>query len=57
MEPKIKLEFTLNETNVILNALGRMPYEAVFTIVESLRLQAAKQLEPSDGLKNKDLPN
>lgn len=62
MEPKIKFEFTLNEANTILAALGKAPYEAVAGLVDNIRAQAAPQIEPpqqesANGLKTKNLPN
>jgi hypothetical protein len=42
----MKFEFTLEEVNIIMSALGRMPYESVFQLVESIRKQAAPQLNP-----------
>jgi len=39
-------EFTIEELNVIMAALGRMPYESVFQLVEKIRAQAASQLQP-----------
>jgi hypothetical protein len=40
----MKFEFTIEEINIIMSALGRMPYESVFQLVESIRKQAAPQL-------------
>ena len=40
----MKFEFTLDEVNVIMAALGRAPYEQVFQLVENIRKQAAPQL-------------
>jgi len=41
----MKFEFTLEELNVVMAALGRMPYESVFQLVEKIREQAAPQLQ------------
>jgi hypothetical protein len=41
----MKFEFTLEELNVVMAALGRMPYEQVFQLVEKIREQAAPQLQ------------
>jgi hypothetical protein len=41
----MKFEFNIDELNLIMNALGRMPYEAVFQLVESIRQQAAPQIQ------------
>jgi hypothetical protein len=38
-------EFTIEELNVIMASLGRMPYESVFQLVEKIRAQAASQLQ------------
>ena len=40
----MNFEFTIEETNVIMSALGRAPYEAVFQLVEKIRTQAGPQL-------------
>ncbi len=48
----MKLEFTLNEINVIMQALGQMPFASVFELVTKIREQAQAQLAqqevPSD---------
>ena len=40
-----KFEFSLEETNKILGALGKMPYEMSADVIASIREQAAPQLE------------
>ena len=40
----MNFEFTIEEVNVIMAALGRSPYEAVFQLVEKIRTQAGPQL-------------
>ena len=40
----MKLELSLQETNTILTGLGRLPYEAVFELVDKIKNQAAPQL-------------
>jgi len=40
----MKFEFTLEELNLIMAGLGRMPYESVFQLVENIRKQAGPQL-------------
>jgi hypothetical protein len=40
----MKFEFTIEEVNLIMAALGRMPYEAVFQMIENIRQQAGSQL-------------
>ena len=45
----MKLDLALEEVNLILTSLGRMPYEAVFEIVEKIKAQALPQInKPSD---------
>ena len=43
----MNLTFTLSfdETNIILAALGKIPYEAAAPVVDKLRQQAAPQLQ------------
>lgn len=43
MELNIKL--TLEKLNVIMGSLSKMPYEAVFQLIEDIRSQAAAQLK------------
>jgi hypothetical protein len=51
-ELPVKLELTLNEINVIMQALGQMPFASVFELVTKIREQAqaqiAQQEVPSD---------
>jgi hypothetical protein len=41
----IKLEFTLDEVNVILDALGNLPFKTVYGIIGQLQSQARTQLD------------
>ena len=41
----MKFEFTLDETNIIMGALGRGPYEQVYQIIDNIQKQAAPQLQ------------
>jgi len=41
----LKLDLSIQEINLILASLGRMPYEAVFELVEKIRNQAKEQSE------------
>jgi len=41
----MKLDLTVQEINIILASLGRMPYEAVFGLVEKIQAQAKEQAE------------
>jgi hypothetical protein len=48
----VKIDLTLPEINVIMQALGQMPYASVFELVTKIReraqAQIAQQQEPSD---------
>lgn len=41
----MKLDLTIQEANLILASLGRMPYEAVFGLIEKIQAQAKEQAE------------
>ena len=49
---KIALHLTLDETNIILNALGDQPYKQVFQLVQSLQQQAATQIEAENAVES-----
>lgn len=40
----MKIELTLNEINLIMQALGNMPYAQVFELIHKVREQAQAQL-------------
>ena len=40
----IKLELTLSEVNGIVGALGTLPYQQVFTLIEKIREQTIPQI-------------
>jgi len=41
----LKLDLSIQEINLILASLGRMPYEAVFALIEKIQTQAKEQSE------------
>lgn len=41
----MKLDLTIAEINLVLASLGRMPYEAVFGLIEKIQAQAKEQVE------------
>lgn len=43
----MNLNLGTQEINVILASLGRMPYEAVFALIENIRKQATDQSSQS----------
>jgi hypothetical protein len=44
MKP-IKLELSIDETNLILEALGQLPFARVFTLIGRIQEQARAQLQ------------
>lgn len=40
----MKLDLELNEVNIIMQALGNMPYAQVFELVQKIREQAQAQI-------------
>jgi len=44
----MKLDLSIQEVNIILASLGRMPYEAVFELVEKIRNQAKEQVQSKE---------
>jgi hypothetical protein len=45
---EIKLQLTIDETNLILDALGQMPYARVFQLINKIQHQAQAQLSQSE---------
>lgn len=44
MDKTFKFEFTVEQTNVILASLGRMPYDSVAALVTEIQKQAQAQI-------------
>jgi hypothetical protein len=44
----MKLDLTINEVNMILQALGNAPYAQVFELVEKIRTQAQAQVQSTE---------
>ena len=49
---KINLEFSVEEVNVILKALGTMPFNQVYELIGSIHQQANRQLFGIDTEQN-----
>lgn len=45
MDKKLNFEFTVEQVNIILGSLGRMPYEAVAGLIPEIQRQAQGQLD------------
>jgi len=43
----IKLELTVDEVNGILAALGKIPYELSYSLIEKVKAQAIPQIAPA----------
>lgn len=41
---KIKLELTIDDANLILEALGALPFSKVFELIGTIQQQASQQL-------------
>lgn len=39
----MQFDLTVNEANIVLAALGKMPYEQVFEVVQKMQSQAQNQ--------------
>lgn len=53
-KPVIQLELSIDEVNLILTALGQLPYVQVVVIVENIRKQAEGQwVAKTEGINNK----
>lgn len=45
MNNEIELKLTINEVNVVLGALGNMPFAQVATLIEKVKGQAQPQVD------------
>ena len=45
MEQTLKFEFTVDQANMILGALGAQPYQQVAGLIEAIKQQAAPQVQ------------
>jgi hypothetical protein len=43
---KLKLELDIDDTNLILEALGQLPFARVFRLIGAIQDQARQQLQP-----------
>jgi len=50
----IKLDLTVNETNAILFALAKQPYESVAALIDKIREQALPQVPEEDRNDNRE---
>jgi hypothetical protein len=50
----IKLELNIDETNLILEALGQLPFARVYTLIGRIQEQAKAQLQPPAAAPEQD---
>ena len=53
---ELTFKLSLDHTNIILAALGKIPYEAAAPVIDNLRQQAAPQLQVPADQQGTDLP-
>jgi hypothetical protein len=41
---KVKLELSIEEANLVLNALAKLPYEVTFSLIDKIKADANSQL-------------
>ena len=44
----IKLELSVEETQIVLVGLSKFPYEAVAVLIEKIKSQATPQVQPTE---------
>lgn len=57
MERTVRIEFTVEDLNVVLSALGNEPFAKVYAIIGKIQEQAAEQLEADDDSEAFELPD
>lgn len=48
MKEEIDIKLDIDEINIIIEALGQMPFVKVYKLIEKLHTQANKQLQDKD---------
>lgn len=49
MQKELTLTLSIDEVNIVLEALGEMPFSKVFQLIDNIQRQAAQQLQPANG--------
>ena len=58
MNKTITFELTVDQANIVLESLSRMPYQAVAGLIAELQKQAASQIQPqAESTVNMPMPN
>ncbi|MEL6538019.1 MAG: hypothetical protein AAFQ98_21555 [Bacteroidota bacterium] len=54
---ELTLKLTVDQTNVVLEALGNMPFQKVYQIIQTIQEQASHQLQgEEDAVAGKSKP-
>jgi hypothetical protein len=48
---EIKINLAIEEANLILEALGQLPFARVYALIGKIQEQATQQLQPTDALQ------
>ena len=51
MEQKLNFTLTVDETNVVMNALASQPYSQVVKLISNIQQQAEAQLTPPEKIE------
>jgi len=54
-DKRVKIELSFDEVNIILKALGTLPFNQVFELIGSIHEQANQQVYDSQDAINNDL--
>ena len=53
---ELTFKLTVDETNLILNGLGNLPYSQTYSLISKIHEQAAIQLEEQEGAAGLQTP-
>lgn len=53
----LKLELSVEETQIVLVGLSKLPYEAVAGLIEKIKLQAQPQMQASEAQEQETVTN
>jgi len=56
MQNTIKLELTIDQLNIALASMGKMPYEQVFPVINEIQRQANIQIEQQQAEAAAEVP-
>lgn len=56
MEPTVKIELTVTETNIILRSLGKHPFDEIAALIQKIKEQGEAQLAAAQAVPQVDPP-